>query len=237
MARASLISVLYLFAISLLLFPSFTSADAEYRLPPGRDKSKIRKGERLPQWSDRRVKAHAQAKRAAPVNGSACIEAAPANIKAPKKNVWAQLAANETISVQHWLHQQTDLHITRGYSDNGTHIAGLELQIPNKTDVLAYIDGNGAEPARYARTLLTVGQTSFDYILVGPLPVGSRTKSQPLTFPFTSGTNSIRNVYLGFNRAYKGVEKAVKAVKNITHHLWPDARFFYYYGKPPLRLL
>ena len=70
---------------------------------------------------------------------------------------------------------------------------------PNKTDGLAYMEGSGSVPKRYAHVILdnraTVDPT-FDNILVGPLPISNKTtKWEPLTYPFTKQSGGkIRNL-------------------------------------------
>jgi primary-amine oxidase len=129
-------------------------------------------------------------------------------------------------AVEHWLHQQKDLNLNRGlsYSTHANQIWTVELQIPNKTDVLSYFDGGGSEPTRYARATLLMNSkdaSTYNDILVGPLPISSATTWEPLTFPYTSKTGSIRNISFKSGEWYKRFEKALHAVRNITNQLWP----------------
>jgi hypothetical protein len=229
MAGSKSTSMFGVFLVCLLLLSTLCLADIEFRLPRGRDRSKTRE---QPQMSNaQRFSTHQ--KRA--VNGSECIEAKPTVIKAPKKNVWRQLNGNETSAVSHWLHQQKELDLSRefSYSGRGNGLVSVELQIPNKTDVLAYLDGSGAEPPRYARALISmdsVTPSTYNYLLVGPLPITSQTTWQPLTFPFTSKTGSIRNVNWNIDKVYDKLSKVTGQVQNITRNLWPGAKSPYYYG-------
>lgn len=205
----------------LLLLSTICSAELELEYRPRRHRDGRPHPHALPQLSNARVsspKPHA-------VNGSECIEAKPGLIKAPKQNVWTQLSPNETSAVEHWLHQQKDLDLKRGYSysTHGNVLSSVELQIPNKTDVLSYFDGGGKEPARYARAELNLNSkhaSTFNNILVGPLPISSATTWEPLTYPYTRKTGSIRDIYFKSEIWYKSFEKALHAVKNITSNLW-----------------
>lgn len=84
------------------------------------------------------------------VNGSACIETSPPDFVAPKDNVWGGLTDVEAASVTKWLFGQRELNLTRsedaGEWDNSVLL--VELMVPNKTDVLPYIDGDASAPAR-----------------------------------------------------------------------------------------
>ena len=164
MERLRLSSVLHLFVCCLLFLSSVCSAEEEFRR--ARQKRGHERSHNLPQFSNSRANSHR--KRA--VNGSECIESKPAVIKAPKKNVFRQFSGNETQSVTRWLYQQKDLNLSHGYSIRRNHLYTVELLIPNKTDVLAYIDGNGQEPARYAKATLNLvsnGQVTYEDIIVG----------------------------------------------------------------------
>lgn len=65
----------------------------------------------------------------------------------------------------------------------------VELNIPNKTDVLNFLDGNGPEPARYAHVVInhrSDEEAYFQDILVGPLPINNATASwEPLDYKRT----------------------------------------------------
>ena len=219
--------------LCILLLSTVSSAESESRSGHRRHRGRRSHIERLPQLS----KAHIRPQKQHAVNGSECIEAKPGVIKAPKKNVWAQLHGNETEAVMHWLHQQKDLDLARegSYSTHKNLLDDVELQIPNKTDVLSYFDGGGPEPARYARATLNLNSkhaSTYNDILVGPLPISSATTWEPLTFPYTRKTGSIRNIYFKFDEWYNRIEKALHEVRNITSHLWPGpgVRAFQDYG-------
>ena len=166
MGRLRFSSVLCLFVCYLLLVSSLCSAEDEFRRR--REKGGRHRSHTRPQFSNHRVNSHR--KRAA--NGSECIESKPAAIKAPKKNVFRQFTGEETQSVTNWLYQQKELNLKKGlpFSSRHSALTQLELMIPNKTDVLAYLDGSGNEPARYARAIINVNSNvshTWNDILVG----------------------------------------------------------------------
>lgn len=75
----------------------------------------------------------------------------------------------------------------------------IELQTPNKTDVLNFLDKNGSAPARYAHVVIDQRATLEPYyqdLLVGPLPIDNVTTTiEPLTFPYTRKTEGkVRNL-------------------------------------------
>lgn len=134
-------------------------------------------------------------------SGSSCIDNEAAALTAPKSNVWAGLTDYEAAIVTTWLFAQPELNLTvsddAGEWDNSVLL--VELMVPNKTDVLAYIDGNCQMPTRYAHVVLDHRASTDPYyadILVGPLPVQNGTTTwQPLEYPYTRKTQGrIRNL-------------------------------------------
>ncbi|TKA83156.1 hypothetical protein B0A55_00722 [Friedmanniomyces simplex] len=161
-------------------------------------------------------------------NGSACVETAPSDFQAPKENVWSGLTNWEAASVTRWLFGQAELNLTRsedaGNWDNS--ILLVELMLPNKTDVLPYVDGDAAAPTRYAHVVLdlraTVNPTYTD-ILVGPLPVTNGTTTwQPVEYPYTRKTGgSIRNLDADSDTMQTDfILKITGSISDITLDLW-----------------
>lgn len=107
------------------------------------------------------------------------------------------------------------------------HSLLVELMHPNKTDVLAYLDGNATAPTRYAHVVLdnraSVDPTYAD-ILVGPLPLQNGTaKWEPLEHPYTRKTQGhIRNLDAdGDDTLYSDWLYIVSAsIQDITLDLW-----------------
>jgi primary-amine oxidase len=102
----------------------------------------------------------------------------------------------------------------------------VELQRPNKTDVVAYLGGSGPAPDRYAHVVLNIRATEEPYyadILVGPLPiVANVTTWSPLDYYHTRKTEGrVRN--LGANDdtlREKLLYPASASIKDITLELW-----------------
>jgi primary-amine oxidase len=97
--------------------------------------------------------------------------------------------------------------------------------IPNKTDVLAYIDNSGPVPARYVHVVLDVRATPDPHyadILVGPLPIKNGTTTWvSLEYTYTRKTQGrIRNLDADSiqNRAF--LKKVGADVQDITLGLW-----------------
>ena len=116
---------------------------------------------------------------------------------------------------------------------------GVELLQPNKSDVLSYLDGHGAAPARYARVVVD-NRTSHDpffwNILVGPLPIDNKTTTwTSLEYPFTKKSGGkVRNIdtdpYLVYSQ---WIMPVAQSIANITQDLWnataslePDSKLF-----------
>jgi len=107
-------------------------------------------------------------------------------------------------------------------------ILSIELLIPNKTEILQFIDGNSTEgPTRYAKAILMFGATETPYAreyMVGPLPITEASTVTPYTFRTTRGGDGkiyVRNAdqakYLELtNSIIKEAEDVTKALWNLT---------------------
>ncbi|KAM6913271.1 retina-specific copper amine oxidase [Lycodopsis pacificus] len=86
---------------------------------------------------------------------------------------FADLTREEYLQVQEYLLRQKDLDISTNQitkpSENFLFL--IELSLPKKADVLAYLDGKGANPIREATTVVFHGKLGYikEYV-VGPLP-------------------------------------------------------------------
>ncbi|KAH7305808.1 copper amine oxidase [Stachybotrys elegans] len=150
------------------------------------------------------------------------------DVNAPKDNIWGGLTTEEAVSVTAWLFSQPDLNLTA--SENATSwdntLQLVELNHPNKTDALAYIDGSAAPPARYAHAIISHGSSDeayFQDILVGPLPVvNGTTKWEPLEYPYTRKTEGkVRNLGADDDFLYDEWHAWVGSlVADITLDLW-----------------
>jgi primary-amine oxidase len=102
----------------------------------------------------------------------------------------------------------------------------VELQRPNKTDVVAYLGGSGPAPHRYAHVVLNVRATEEPYyadILVGPLPiVANVTTWSPLDYYHTRKTEGrVRNLGANDDMLHEKLLYPTSAsIKDITLELW-----------------
>lgn len=122
-------------------------------------------------------------------------------VTAPKLNVFRDLSPPEVAGVAQWLFAQKDLNLTtsEGAGEWDNTVALIEILPPNKTDVLAYLDGTAVEPVRYAHVVLEVSSIADAYyadIVVGPIPINNATASwAPLEFPYTKkAAGQVRNL-------------------------------------------
>ncbi|KAK0611635.1 primary-amine oxidase [Immersiella caudata] len=114
--------------------------------------------------------------------------------RAPKTNPWAQITPADTAAVWDLLHSPaaglnlTDPPFTASQTDN--YVAFIDTLHTNKSAVLPYIDGNGLQPAKFARAVIFEGgrtvPISQEY-MIGPLPVSNRTRIQKLDYIFNGG--------------------------------------------------
>jgi len=102
----------------------------------------------------------------------------------------------------------------------------VELQRPNKTDVLAYLDGSGPAPPKYAHVVLNIRATENPHyadILVGPLPVQLNvTKWVPLDYYHTRKTQGqVQNLNADDDVVRSELIFPTSAsIKDITFDLW-----------------
>ena len=88
-------------------------------------------------------------------------------MEAPKENLWGTIPDDEVSQLIDWLYESKQgLNLT--HHDNATHwdnfIGVTEFIPPNKTDTLAYLEGNGPAPIRYARVVLFHGASENPYL-------------------------------------------------------------------------
>lgn len=136
-------------------------------------------------------------KRSATYSNSTCSSCSlyepAAEVSAPKDNVWGQITPEDNVAVWNLIHEPTSgLNLTdpdaAGINDN--YVYYIDTVHVNKTDVLPYIDGDGAKPMPYARVIIFEGgkeePISQEY-MVGPLPVCSDTTIQKLDYLYNGG--------------------------------------------------
>lgn len=103
----------------------------------------------------------------------------------------------------------------------------MEAVSPNKSDALAYLDGNSAAPLKFAKVLLDIRATDEPYyqdIIVGPIPLDNATATwTPLTYPLTRKTEGkVRNLDAdGDDALYNDwIYPITRSIADITLDLW-----------------
>jgi primary-amine oxidase len=98
--------------------------------------------------------------------------------------------------------------------------------VPNKTEAIKYLDLNSSIPSRWARVTINVGTSEpasiFEY-MVGPLPACEYTKILPLTFPYNSGRNFVRNPLPNYEDILEWFSKLGHEVSDIVDDLIGEA--------------
>ncbi len=89
--------------------------------------------------------------------------------------VFQDLSKEEYHTVRDYMIKKSALNIVshEQAKENTNYIYLIELYIPKKSEVLAYLDGNGKKPARKARVIITNGAKNppdVEEYLVEPLP-------------------------------------------------------------------
>lgn len=161
------------------------------------------------------------------LNSTTCVEAGLTDFKASKDNIWSGLTDDEAASVTAWLFHQKDLNLTvsdkAGDWDN--RVLLVELNVPNKTDALAYVDDGHTAPARYAHVVLDIRATvepTYTDILVGPLPIRNETTTwQPLEYSHTRKTGgSVRSLDADYDTMNSFIMNITGSISDITMSLW-----------------
>lgn len=90
-----------------------------------------------------------------------------------RSTVFADLSADEYLQVRDYMLKQKDLDVSnRNLAEPSKNFLFLiDLSLPKKTDVLRYLDNNGAKPVREATAVVFHGtQGHIKEYVVGPLP-------------------------------------------------------------------
>lgn len=127
----------------------------------------------------------------------------------------------ELLLVEQW----ADLNLTKSPKTiHDNFVVALETLLPNKTQSLPYLllEEEQARPQRWAKVLLshyTNEVPQLSYYAVGPLPVSAATKVEPLTYPFSSGRNTIVSLRADFLSAGEFALRLADNVSDITTDL------------------
>lgn len=144
--------------------------------------------------------------------------------EAPKTNIWAELATEEADSVYDFLYAELSyLNLTkRPGSGKDNFLFIVETLRPNKTDAVSYLFGDGPEPRRWAKAAVSQnveGDPYMAYYLVGPLPITSASRVEPLEYIFNSGSNKIRNPVQDFVAISQFGFEIAENISDITRDL------------------
>jgi primary-amine oxidase len=169
------------------------------------------------------------------VSTSGCTSGKDIRVEAPRKNIFQSLTDEEYVDVTAYLHEQKELNLTAVVNSTSWDnvIVSLDILNPNKTDALAYLEGHGLAPVRYARATLQFNSQLQPYIqeyMVGPLPVKQEsTRHEELNYMFTSGRGRI-NVYNADSEAIAAFNLQVGAeIQNITKRLLNGVSVYYFH--------
>lgn len=144
--------------------------------------------------------------------------------QAPKNNIWAELTTDEANSVYDFLSEELGyLNLTkRPGSGKDNFLFIVETLRPNKTDAAPYLYDDGPEPERWAKAAVSQsinGESYMAYYMAGPLPITSSSSVQPLVYPFTSGSNQIRNPVQDFVAISQFGFEVAENISDITQEL------------------
>ncbi|KAL5003358.1 copper amine oxidase [Aspergillus recurvatus] len=201
--------------IALLLIGSLAGDALATRLDPSpdlvRQKSRGRKNQMRSLVSRSAQHITHQSRAYASRYASPCQDTPPQEIDAPKENLYGRPELNLTSTEN------------AGEWDNT--ITLIELNRPNKSETIPYLDGSGPAPTRYAHVRLNNRATVDPYfadILVGPLPVGNVTTWEPIEFPYNRKTQGhVRNVEPDGETVYsEWLFKISASIADITLDLW-----------------
>ncbi|PHH66868.1 hypothetical protein CDD81_5220 [Ophiocordyceps australis] len=156
-----------------------------------------------------------------------CSQPPQPEFHAPRENIWYGLSDGEVATVTAWLLNQQELNLTANkYATSWDNIIDfMQLLLPNKTESLSYIDGNGPKPPRYAQVSLSLRASenaTLSEIMVGPLPVGKDTRWEYLVYPYsTERRGSIRNLDVDDRMLYVNWLAVIgERISDITMALW-----------------
>jgi primary-amine oxidase len=119
----------------------------------------------------------------------------PTDFQAPKRNVWAELTADEADELFDFLYNvPNNLNLTKiptGSSWENT-VRSIELLQPNKSDIVSYLDHSAGAPSRWAHVVVgekVQPRARAAHYMVGPLNQEESMTALPLTYWFNSGRN------------------------------------------------
>ncbi|PGH13252.1 hypothetical protein AJ79_03811 [Helicocarpus griseus UAMH5409] len=176
--------------------------------------------------------------RLTPSGGEFCLADPVPFTQAPKPNVWRGISPEDNRAVWELLHNPTTgLNLTsrRNATITDNYVFWIDALPTNKSAVLAYIDGDGPPPPKYARAIIFEGgrtnPRSQEY-MIGPLPVSAETAVEPLDYMYNGGMGGS----VPFNaRYYDGIRdnavepliaSVMSSIANITSALFQGGAYY-----------
>ncbi|KAM0786196.1 hypothetical protein ACM66B_007001 [Microbotryomycetes sp. NB124-2] len=140
-----------------------------------------------------------------------------------KHNVWKPLSIDEAASVVALLHDDPSFNLTAtqqaGAWDNSINV--VDVLYPNKDAALAYIDGDGPEPERFAKVAMYFQAKAEPFaqeFKVGPLPVTEDTTITPIVYP-SSNSSTIRVFDADFERMNEFARAEATSMAEVVQDL------------------
>lgn len=148
----------------------------------------------------------------------------PNHFQAPRRNIWSDLNRHEAEEVYSFLvNEWADLNLTRTPKTGADNfIVTIETLQPNKSQAVPYLFEQDSKPGRWAKVVLSHREEDAPYLTyyaVGPLPVSAETRAEPLTYPFNSGRNSVRNLVADFVGSADFALAVAENISDITTEL------------------
>ncbi|TLD18700.1 hypothetical protein E2P81_ATG11610 [Venturia nashicola] len=122
----------------------------------------------------------------------ACPQQGNRIIAAPYENIWTSLQQSERKTLQIYIQKWANENILRGEGKD-VRLEYLDLVYPNKSDALAYLQGSGPMPPKFASFNLVFNEDdhsrTHQKFSIGPLPLSPDvTTIQPMDWDATSST-------------------------------------------------
>lgn len=125
-------------------------------------------------------------------DSTVCPQQSNREITAPNENIWASIPQSERSILQNYIQTWANQNILRR-AGTGVHLEYLDLVYPNKSGALAYLQGKGPIPPKYASFHLKFDEdehsSTAQKFSIGPLPLSPNvTTIQPMDWDATSST-------------------------------------------------
>ncbi|RPA84961.1 copper amine oxidase [Ascobolus immersus RN42] len=160
-----------------------------------------------------------------PTGLEACAASVDPVVTAPKENIFLDFSNDEIKELLKYIHDPAQgLNLTK-YPDAGpwdNHVTVTEYIVPNKTAAVAYLDGCGPKPDKYARVVVSHGASGdepeawLEDYMVGPFPISEKTTIQPFTFAYNKGSSKTPDYAKDSDAIRKFRNDICASMKDIT---------------------